>query len=585
MRFCKTQSVFIALLFPFVSVVAQVPLCTWATSAVTPGGMTNAYANDHDPQGNSLVLGAYNTINGAVDLDPSANSVNVSGLGIFAAKYDPSGNLLWAAPVSALPNSQYGSVTPRAIASDTAGNVYISGSVYDCTVDFDLQSSANPVYTTAGNSDMFLAKYNSNGVHQWSYLLGSVAWEDGKSIVCLGQSVYLCGNYGCYTDFDPSAASYVPVIAANCTAGFIAKYTSDGNFVWHLGLQSLTFGDPGYATPATIRADKNQQLICAGIFGGTPDFNPGPAADTVSAIPANSSDAFIAKYDTSGNYIYMRQIVSLDLIVGAFMDLDRNGNDIILSGYLNGPTDFDPGAGTFVITPNEYGMGTGSDAFLAKYDNAGNFIWAGLIGANGYEAANDVSVDASNSILVCGTYNQTIDLDPSAGVSLISGANNCNGCSDGFIAKYDANGNLIYGFNVSAFGNDYATAIDYDQNHFTVTGAFAGAFDFHPGSGTVMLSDDGFYHAQYFDTLTVSGINDLQPAGATGLFPNPANGIVCIIGGSDYETYSVFAATGQLIASGTETRFLDLSSFASGYYLLVLTDAKGNIRHERLIRE
>ena len=57
--------------------------------------------------------------------------------------------------------------------------------------------------------------------------------------------------------------------------------------------------------------------------------------------------------------------------------MDESGN-VYTVGYFEGTADFDPGPGTFNLTP-----AGDLDAFIVKLDSAGNFLWAGRMGSFG----------------------------------------------------------------------------------------------------------------------------------------------------------------------------------------------------------
>ena len=72
---------------------------------------------------------------------------------------------------------------------------------------------------------------------------------------------------------------------------------------------------------------------------------------------------------------------------GHFMDLD-SGKYIYISGYFTSTADFDPGPGFFNMTSNG-----GTDIYVAKFDSAGNFIWAKQIGGTLDEDVTELKVD------------------------------------------------------------------------------------------------------------------------------------------------------------------------------------------------
>src|SRR6476660_9615838 len=78
------------------------------------------------------------------------------------------------------------------------------------------------------------------------------------------------------------------------------------------------------------------------------------------------------------------------------------------------------------------------DRTLMAYDLGSAFA----LGSTGTENAHAVATDAAGNMLVAGNFTSaSIDLDPGPGTYLLPNA----GGSDGFAAKYDPAGNLLWG--------------------------------------------------------------------------------------------------------------------------------------------
>ena len=74
----------------------------------------------------------------------------------------------------------------NSIAIDSSDNIYITGYTYG-----DLGGNTN-----SGNSDAFLAKYNTSGNNQWTKLLGTSSGTVGNGIgVDSSGNIYFSGFY------------------------------------------------------------------------------------------------------------------------------------------------------------------------------------------------------------------------------------------------------------------------------------------------------------------------------------------------------------------------------------------------------
>lgn len=143
--------------------------------------------------------------------------------------------------------------------------------------------------------------------------------------------------------------------------------------------------------------------------------------------------------------------------------LDSTGN-IIVSGYFSGTADFDPSTSNYSLTSNG-----GNDIFLARYDSAGNFIWAINVGGAGEEFNySDPAVDEYGNIYLCGVFNTNTNFNPK-GIAVM--ATN-RGQQDGFIAKYDSTGLLQWVRGVGGVLNDDVYRIDYKDYLVLFAGSF-----------------------------------------------------------------------------------------------------------------
>jgi hypothetical protein len=124
-----------------------------------------------DGAGNVLVTGHFG---GRVDFGGGTLSSEGSG-DIFIAKYTPEGSHIWS--------YRYGDTSYDAgndIAVDGMGNVVVTGG-FGGTVNF----GGGPL-TSAGSGDIFVAKYDPSGSHMWSRHAGDVNGDAGFAITVDG---------------------------------------------------------------------------------------------------------------------------------------------------------------------------------------------------------------------------------------------------------------------------------------------------------------------------------------------------------------------------------------------------------------
>src|SRR2546426_439575 len=103
---------------------------------------------------------------------------------------------------------------------------------------------------------------------------------------------------------------------------------------------------------------------------------------------AGSGDAFLRKYDASGNVLWTRQFGSSDFDQADNVAVDASG------AYVAGVT-----AGAF---PGQTSAGS-ADAFVIKYDTSGNDLWTRQFGSSTYDLAWGMALDASGAYVAGGT--------------------------------------------------------------------------------------------------------------------------------------------------------------------------------------
>ena len=421
-----------------------------------------------------------------------------------------------------------GNMFTTGMAVDQSNNVYVTG-YFGGTADFDPGAGVSNI-TSAGNSDIFLAKYNSSGALQWASAIGGTSDDESNAItVDFSGNVYITGDFQGTADFDPSG-SVANLVSAGGKDAFFAKYSTAGAYVWAKSVGAVV-DDAGGA----ITTD-GAGVYIAGTCNGSIDFDPG-AGTTI----LNLGGAFFAEYNASnGAFAWVKPIPGLVNTYGIALD----GIGLVhLSGDFTGTIDFDPSAGTSNLT-----SAGSTDGYIAQYDNTGLIQWAIKVGGAGDDRVNRIIVDDNGDVAATGQFEQTVDFDPGAGTVNKTSA----GFSDFFIAKYSASGQYqwvtqlgstgidvgkaitvdasrnvyVTGANVNhgsyfaklnssgtvQWGNSVGGTVDYSlgigvdgSGNVYVAGYFAGTVDFDPGAGTLNLTSSGTHDA-YVGKYQSSGV-------------------------------------------------------------------------------
>lgn len=458
------------------------------------------YAVAVDGEGNVYVTGNFRN---SADFDPGPGSTILTAMGtgtdIYLTKYDRNGSYVWAISIGSGTRDNGG----HSIALDKSNNIYIIGS-FSGTADFD--PGRGVANLSSGIRTMFIAKYNSNGNYLWAKNVETTGEIYGKSVAVDGNgNAYITGSFMYTVDFDPG-----PGLAILSTSGtyndfdaFIAKYNNNGDYVW-AGRMGNIYSDGGNG----VTVDKTGNIYVTGSFGGTVDFDIGSGVANLTSVGAWG--AFIAKYDSSGSYIWANSSGEKGEAAGLGIALDDSEN-IHITGLFQDTVDFDPGAGSFNLTGNKaidsslYGWlwaafeVNGSTIFFAKYDSAGNFVWAKKIENNSLIGMEDrgvsAAVDKSGNLYITGFFTGTADFDPGPGKANLTNSNGYDWASfpafvpgNPFIAKYDPEGNYIWAGSIECSHNAEGNGIAVDGNgNVYAVGSFHGTADFDPGADTAIL--------------------------------------------------------------------------------------------------
>jgi hypothetical protein len=299
----------------------------------------------------------------------------------FITKYDSSGVKQFTRQVGVAGEKKVG----IAVTIDANDNIFIAG----------YTTGALDGYAMTGTVDCFISKFNSDGVKQYTRLLG-VAGKETR-------------GYGIATD------DHGNVIVAGYTEGslddntltgsrdfFVAKYDNSGvkQFTRQLGAV-------GAATVGTaVTVDALGDVFVVGYTEGSLDGN----------TLTGSRDFFVTKYDPRGVKLFTRQLGAVGAATaGNEVATDPSG-DVFVAGATTGGLDGNTRTGIH-------------DSFVTKYDPRGVKLFTRQLGVAGRETyGNGVATDAVGDVFVAGSTSGGLDGNAQTGVY------------DFFVAKFDPEG-------------------------------------------------------------------------------------------------------------------------------------------------
>jgi hypothetical protein len=213
----------------------------------------------------------------------------------------------------------------------------------------------------------------------------------------------------------------------------LAKFDSSGNLLFIQQFGS-NFDDIGYGVALDSSANA---------------FITGSTEGLLGTSAFGFVDVFLAKFDSSGNLLFIQQFGSNFDDIGYGVALDSSANAFI-TGSTKG-----------LLGTSAFGF---ADVFLAKFDSSGNLLFIQQFGSNRDDIGHGLAVDSSGNIFVTGSTAGSLP------------GNTSSGGLDIFLAKLDTSGNSLF---IQQFGSNfddigYGVALDTSGNVF-ITGSTGGS--------------------------------------------------------------------------------------------------------------
>jgi len=348
---------------------------------------------------------------------------------------------------------------PLRIAVDSEGCIYSGG--YE---------------NVSGFTDINIVSLDPCGEYRWGYTWGGSNNQTGHDIaIDENDNVYLTGYFmGTNVDFDPTDG--VDLHSSNyhwdC---FVTSFDSDGNYRFTLTWGGSTGSDEGFG----VCTDGSGYFYATGFFFGNVDFDPGPGTYFVDS--GWYVNTYIVKFDTNGNFQWVKTWGGDGEVQGRRIYADSSGN-VACTGYWNGTNiDFDPGTGSDLHTSS----GGNMDIMVTVFDNMGNFQWANTWGNSGIDVGNDVWIDGSGNVFSVGYYQGTVDFDPDP---VGTDDHTSGGETDAWLSMFDSTGDYLWAATWGGGEGDNAIGLCVLSGSYVyVTGNYRATVDFDPDPGDTDL--------------------------------------------------------------------------------------------------
>ncbi len=405
-------------------------------------------ATDHS--GNIFVTGYFDS---TIVFD-TTQLVSSGGTDVFVAKFDPEGVLLWARQVGGQ-NDDYVS----AISTDITGNCYITGFFF---IQGATTSFGSTSVTKAGDADLFISKFSSTGNFLWVRNGGGRDEDASFGITTdISGNSYICGYFSGTALFGNNK-----ITSQGYTDVFISKYDAAGNLVW-VKTCGGAYQDEAYG----ICTDIEGNCYVTGYFTGNAMFGN----VTLSSAGYFDSDAFLLKFTPSGNISWTKRLGGTGNDFGYGVTVASNGSIFVAGVYK----------GTKVFGSNTFSTVSGSNGFLAKFDNGGKPQWSKSSTGNGKTEYRKIAADgAGNCFVAASLY----------GDFQIGNVTNKTENGEACVVKYDGKGNVLWLMQGGGTENDEAIAITADQTgNCYVGGVFTSNAKFGKAKFTGWAYQDIFF--------------------------------------------------------------------------------------------
>lgn len=293
---------------------------------------------------------------------------------------------------------------------------------------------------------------------------------------------YVVGNTLPAVDLDPDTSVFMPPY--DIYGMYILKYSPSGSFLWAKWIETNQWSN--YIMDVDV--DSTGAIYFSGIFQTAVDMDAGAGVTLIS--PVALSNIFLCKYDASGNFQWVHSFGTSGDNNPFSIAIDKT-NNVYMTGYFEDDIDFDPGAGTSIIST----LGGTVFNFIVKYGPAGNYISG--TGIDSWVQIEKITVDGANNIIYAGSFWDSADLNPGAGSFIVNDLSP-GSQQNSFIAKVDQSYNFISGMSMSSDMLLQISDITTDQaNNILATGYYRSSLnDFDAGAGTPSLpyagNDDVF---------------------------------------------------------------------------------------------
>lgn len=447
------------------------------------------------------------------------------------------------------------------LALDAAGNVYITGYFESNTARFGTISLDG----VAAGANLFVAKLSPAGAWLQATAPTRPSGQSGRSFLYMvGTALTVDGGGNVYVTGGFNGSPQFGSTTLACYGaynGFVAKLTPAGTWEW-----AVAGGSCGYDFGQSIAVDAAGSAYVTGSFMGY----QATFGSTVLTRAGFSKDLFVARLDPTGHWQWATHAATATAAAGNGIVLDPAGNAYVtgavagqqvrLGGLaLNGPDD-------------------SYDLFVAKLTPAGTWQWAVRGGSPAADGGRSLVRDASGELTVAGSFAQTATFGKLPPLTAV-------GKTDLVVTRLGSDGSWRWTLGGGSAGDDYVAGVALGPDGAArIAGSFEGA---SLVLGPATVPGGSKYYEYYAARGFVANVTDIArraPVGELTLWPNPSAGTVWATGLTEGQPVEVFDCLGRLVVADARPAFeasgLMLPALAPGVYLV-----RSGSQTRRLVRK
>ena len=369
----------------------------WATYF---GGSGIDYAHDVFVSSKNEILLTGRTASGnGISKNARYKSSRTGKYDAFFAKFAGDGTLEWANYLGGKEDD-----IGLGIATDSSQNVLVVGFTESSS---GISSRKNSNYTIhqssrSSNKDGFIGKFDKDGNRLFVSYFGGAGNDIANSVIALANDTIAFVGETNSNSITTSSTSF-----AGRTDGFITKLSPNGRLFKFIflgdtlddALNKIRYFNPFIYVTGTTNSTSNMALN-----GHQNILNIG------SGAVSTNTDAFLAKFSPNLKKLWATYYGGDDYEWG-----NDIGTDIKGYIYLVGTTksyNSNRGDSFIIATDGAFieSLQGGTDAFLVKFDDDGNRVWATYFGAIGNDYGNGLSHGRYGDVYICGETNSNRNL-------------------------------------------------------------------------------------------------------------------------------------------------------------------------------